>query len=220
MNMHLGHLKAYWAHHTLAPDSNKANKLETKRQAMLDGRLLLLNYALHFGRPFDSWLMVVNAMLENDPSTPKIHQLWVIHLYEADYNLILEVKWRQLLYFACDNQFINPSHFGLVLVREALDAAFTREMEYKITWLTCKPLIHFDSDATSCYDRINAWIAIVESRKCSQSRKVCIVEGRTLAKTRYHLETKLGVSEEFVKHCQFHPWFEWDRMQAIPPWNG
>ena len=51
-NMHLGHLKAYWARHNLAPESNEAKALEANRQATLDGHLLLLNYALHFGRPF------------------------------------------------------------------------------------------------------------------------------------------------------------------------
>ena len=140
-------------------------------------------------------------MLEKDPGTPKIHRPQVIQLYEADYNLILAVKWRQLLHFACDNQFINPSHFGSVPGREALDAVFIQEMEYEITRMTCKPLLHFDNDATSCYDRINVCIANVVSRKFGQSRKVCIVEGQTLTEARYHLKTKLGVSDEFVQHC-------------------
>ena len=48
-NMHLGHLKAYWARHSLVPNSNEANELEKQRQSTLDGHLLLLNYALHFG---------------------------------------------------------------------------------------------------------------------------------------------------------------------------
>ena len=206
-NMHLGHLKAYWARHTLDLDSDEARELEERRQATLEGHLTLLNYALHFGKPFNNWKMVVNAMLEKDPGTPKIHRLRVIHLYEADYNLILAVKWRQLLHFACDNQFINPSHFGSVPGKEALDAVFLREMEYEITRLTRKPLIHFDNDATSCYDRINVCIANVVSRKFGQHRKVCIVEGRTLAEAWYHLKTKLEVSEEFVTHCRLHPWF-------------
>ena len=146
-------------------------------------------------------------MLEKDHGIPKIHRLRVIHLYKADYNLILAVKWRQLLHFACDNNFINPNQFGSVPGREALDAVFIREMEYELARLTRKPMIHFDNDATSCYDRINVCIANVVSRKFGQSLKVCIVEGCTLAKARYHLKTKFGVSEEYVQHCRLHPWF-------------
>ena len=56
--------------------------------------------------------MIVNAMLEKEPGNPKIHRLRVIHLYEADDNLILSIKWRKLLHHACDNGFINASNFG------------------------------------------------------------------------------------------------------------
>ena len=52
-NMHLGHLKAYWADHTLANDSHEANKLENNQRLILDGHLTLLNYAIHFGYSFD-----------------------------------------------------------------------------------------------------------------------------------------------------------------------
>ena len=91
-NMHLGHLKAYWAEHTLPNPSKEATELELSRQMILDGHLTLLNYSLHFGHPYKPWTHIVNTMLEKDKGTPKIHQLWVIHLYEADYNLILGVK--------------------------------------------------------------------------------------------------------------------------------
>ena len=131
------------------------------------------------------------------------------------------MKWRQLLHFACDNQFINSSHFGSVPGREALDAIFISEMEYEITRLIRKPLIHFDNDVTSCYDRINVCVAnVVLSRKFGQNRKVCIVEGQTLAEARYHLKTKLGVSNACVQHCRLYPWFlDPGKVQAIPQQN-
>jgi hypothetical protein len=72
--------------------------------------------------------MVVNAMLEKEPGDLKIHRLCVIHLYEADYNLMQSVKWRQLLHLACDNQFKNESQVGSRLGKEAMDAFFMREM--------------------------------------------------------------------------------------------
>ena len=65
-NMHLGHLKAYWAEHTLAENSNEANLLETTQQQILEGHITLLNYAMHFGYSFDKWKCIVNTMLEKD----------------------------------------------------------------------------------------------------------------------------------------------------------
>ena len=66
-----------------------------------------------------------------------------------------------------------------------------RELEYELTRLTRYNLLHFDNDATSCYDRIPCFLANVASRKYGMHRKVCVVQGRTLAEARYHLKTKL-----------------------------
>ena len=152
MNMHLGHLRAYWAEHTLAEDTQEASALETARKNILKGHLLLLNYAIQFGYPFDKWKCIVNTMLEKDNGLPKIHRLRVIHLYEADYNLILGVKWRQALHHAVSKGLINEGCYGSQPGKEATDALFIREMEYELSRLTRKPSLHFDNDATSCYN--------------------------------------------------------------------
>ena len=121
-NMHLGHLKAYWAEHTLAEGSKEATHIETVRRRILDGHLLLLNYAIQFGYSFRTWQRIVNNMLENNPGLPKIHRLRVIHLYEADYNLILGVKWRQVLHHATSKGLINDGCYGSLPGKEATDA--------------------------------------------------------------------------------------------------
>ena len=132
-NMHLGHLKAYWAEHTLPEQSKEAHELEDKRRDILRGHLTLLNYALHFGYSYSTWKSIVNTMLEKDPGFPKIHRLRVIHLYEADYNLILGVKWRQVLHQACALQQINEGCYGSQPGKEATDAIIIRELEYEIS---------------------------------------------------------------------------------------
>jgi hypothetical protein len=48
--MGLGHLKAYWAEHTLTPDTEEAQTLEAIRSKILHGHLVLLNLALRFSR--------------------------------------------------------------------------------------------------------------------------------------------------------------------------
>ena len=151
-NMHLGHLKAYWAEHTLPEGSEEAKELDTIRQHILDGHLLLLNYATQFGYSFDKWKRIVNTMLEKDKGLPKIHRLRVIHLYEADYNLILGVKWRQVLHHAVAQDLINKGCYGSQPGKEATDALLIRELEYEMNRLTRKASLHFDNDVTSCYD--------------------------------------------------------------------
>ena len=72
-NMHLGHLKAYWAEHTLPEGSTEVIKLDKTRRHILDGHLALYNYALHFGYSFDQSKQIVNTLLEKDKGLPKIH---------------------------------------------------------------------------------------------------------------------------------------------------
>ena len=45
-------------------------------------------------------------MLKKDNGNPRIHRLRIIHIYEADYNLLLAVKWREALYHAESKQEI------------------------------------------------------------------------------------------------------------------
>ena len=55
------------------------------------------------GIAYDRWKTVVNiSMLEKDPGNPKIHRLRVIHIYEADYNLLLSIQWQTLMHSAED----------------------------------------------------------------------------------------------------------------------
>ena len=91
-------------------------------------------------------------MLEKDKGLPKIHCLQVIHLYKADYNLILGVKWRQVLHHAISHDLINEGCYGSRPGKKATNALFIREMKYELSWLTRKASLHFDNDATSCYD--------------------------------------------------------------------
>ena len=204
-NMHLGHLKAYWEDHTLPENSLEATELQRQRQEILQGHLALLNYAIRFGRPYQPWTHIVNTMLEKDPGSPKIHRLRVIHLYEADYNLILGVKWRQALHHACSKGYINPGCYGSQPGKEAMDALVIRELEYEMNRLTRKPSVHFNNDATSCYDRIPCFLANLASRKYGMNKKICIVQGKTLEEAKYHLKTKLGVSDDFIQHSKAYP---------------
>ena len=74
-DMHLGHLKAYWAEHTLLDGSPEVEALEDTRQQILEGHLLLINYALHTGYSYAPWQRIVNTMLEKDLGIPKIQRL-------------------------------------------------------------------------------------------------------------------------------------------------
>ena len=156
-------------------------------------------------------------MLEMDPGNPKIHRLRVIHLYEADYNLILGVKWRELIHDCEDHHLLHPSLYGARPGRGALDPVFIEELTNEITRLTRKPLIKNAEDATACYDRIIPGIGTLASRSHGLHHQVALVMGRTLEEVKYHLKTHLGVTDEHYQHCTITPIYGTGQGSANSP---
>ena len=110
----------------------------------------------------------------------KIHRLRVIHLYEADYNLVLGVKWRDPLHHAEDNQLLNPSNYGARPGREAHDPVLIEELEMEICRASRKGLVKLDIDAAWCYDRILPVLASIISRSYGVHKNVAFINAKTL----------------------------------------
>lgn len=144
-------------------------------------------------------------MLQKDVGNPRIHRLRVIHIYEADYNLLLAVKWRQALHHAEDNRLLNDGLYGSRPGRTAHDPVLLEVLQNEIYRMTMKSGINFDLDATSCYDRILVNVAALCSRRVGMPKSVVLMNSTTLEQAKYHLKTNLGVSDECYSHCGEYP---------------
>jgi hypothetical protein len=66
-------------------------------------------------------------MIEKVPGNPKINKFQVIHLYEADYNLLLKVIWaRRLVWHAHDHDRINEGQVGSRPGRNSIDVVIQK----------------------------------------------------------------------------------------------
>ena len=103
--VHLGHYKALISKHAYSyvqdddegvKDGVKLTELRDELNHMQNAirqlHLQLINYALERGYSFQRWQKVANSILFKEPNNIKIHRTRVIHLYEADYNLVLGLK--------------------------------------------------------------------------------------------------------------------------------
>jgi hypothetical protein len=138
-------------------------KPRSSQKFLVDAHVTLLNYAMKFGYSFERWQDVVNVMLMKEPGNPKIHRLRVIHLYEADYNLLLAVKWQQAMHHAEDSGYLNEGLYRSRAGRSAHEPVFIEVLQNDIYMTLMKVGINYDLDATSCYDRILAAIASITS---------------------------------------------------------
>ena len=149
----------------------------------------------------ERWKSIVNVMILKELNNHRIHRLRVIHLYEQDYNLILAIKWPQLIQNGSNNQLLHPGQFGAVPGKDAILPTLIEEFQYEICRASRRPLVHLDYDATACYDRIVMSFGSLASRSFGQHRSIVFINAKTLEDAKYYLKTQLGVSDRSYKHC-------------------
>lgn len=183
---HLGIYKSLFAngpYRNNPDDEQEAQNYARLRYAQEDIAQLILgiiNFCLKTGHILERWKTIVNTMIFKDVGIYKIHRLRVIHIYEADFNLLLAIKWRQLLRHADNANLINPGLFGGRPGCEAQSLPFLEELKYDISYTTRRNLLNFDNDAASCYDRIIVSLASLINRKYGMHRSVVLVHATTL----------------------------------------
>jgi exonuclease III len=202
---HLGHYHCLLSAYDPNPPNREETDLSKDASQILHLHHSMLQYSTTHGHSFDRWKTIVNVMIEKDPGNPKIHRLRVIHLYECDYNLLLAVKWRQLVHHAEDNHKLNWGQYGSRPGRTAHDPVFIEELQYEIVRLSRSTHLKFSNDATSCYDRIIPALAALLSRKYGIHKTICAILGTTLEEAKYKLKTMLGVTDSFYQHCELFP---------------
>ena len=108
--MHLGYYKFLRiSRHSYSDIDSDTNEEEENAQrdkwnhmqsCLLKLCVQMLNDPLERGNSQKRWHTVINTIHFKDPDNVKIHRTRVIHIYEADYNLMLGIKWRLSLYQA------------------------------------------------------------------------------------------------------------------------
>ena len=211
--IHLGHYHCAWRDPKMRHDDPNRDLILAYQNQLLNATVNLLNYALQFGYTFERWTKVVNVMLQKDVGNPRIHRLRIIHIYEADYNLLLAVKWRQALFHAEDHQLLNDGMYGSRPGKSAHDPAFMEVLQHETYRMSMKSGVNFDLDAASCYDRILPNLAVLSSRRMGMASSVTQVNALTLQNTKYHVKTSLGISKAYYQTLTPKPHLQhWPRV--------
>ncbi|KAI2514379.1 hypothetical protein MHU86_272 [Fragilaria crotonensis] len=210
--MHLGHYKAMIAKHSyseILEDESEEHKQQREaltfmQSEILRVHLILMNYALERGYSYMRWRNVANSVLFKEPGNIKIHRTRIIHIYEADYNLMLGLKWRSALLQAEAYDQLNSGQYGSRPKRTAIDPVFLEELQLEMSRITRKTMILTNYDATACYDRIIPNLAMLASRRF-ESPEVTLSNARTLEHTDYRIRTELGLATEGYQHTSDQP---------------
>jgi Reverse transcriptase (RNA-dependent DNA polymerase) len=177
----------------------------------LSTKILHLYYQIaisttQIGQPIDRWTNVTTCMIEKVKNMPRVDKLRVIHLFEADYNLLLKIMWaRRAVWNANDTNSLNEGQAGSRPGKKAIDVVIRKENKYLYSRLTKTILGTIDHDAKSCFDRIICNLAMIVSLYFGIPKSFCELQGNTLLKTKFKLRTALGDSTETYTHTETTP---------------
>ena len=149
---HLGWYKSLV--HLLYHESESRLSLQNYQNQLLQLLTDLLNYAITHNYLLQKWKTIVTIMIPKDTGATKIHHIRIINLYEADYNFVLAIKWRELMQKMTHEPTQHQNQHGSRPGHDATTLPFLEELLYDIAQLSRTSIINFDNDAASCYDRI------------------------------------------------------------------
>jgi hypothetical protein len=131
-----------------------AQALASTAKELLQLHVSLLQLAIQHKHSYSRWQRVANLMLENDFGFPKIHRLQLIHLYEADLNLLMGIYFARVLvrHVESTHQF-NDGCYGNRSGLSAHEPVFVEELQNTICYLSRTNYLDQDNDATACYNR-------------------------------------------------------------------
>jgi negative regulator of replication initiation len=167
---------------------------------------LLLNLCAQEGIALDRWLKIYNTMLEKIVGMDRIDKLRVIHIMEADLNLLLGILFgRRLTNNAESNNCLGDLQWGARKGKQCIDVVLLKQLTYEIARMTRTDITTFDNDAKSCYDRIVMSYALHRCQQLGMPVKACKMLGEYLDNARYYIKTQLGVSEGFYQSSKENP---------------
>jgi hypothetical protein len=86
------------------------------------------------------WIYVINVMIYKKPGVLKLDKLRVIHLFEADFNLLVGMIFgRRTVHNAVDHKRLHPSQYGKKC-GECMDAAISKVLHNTITTYSKTPM--------------------------------------------------------------------------------
>jgi hypothetical protein len=128
----------------------EAEALASTAKELLQLHVNLLQLAFQYKHSYTRWQRVANLMLEKDYGIPKIHRLRIIHLYEADLNLLMGIYFSRTLvrHIESSNSF-NEGCYGNRAGLSAHEPVFVEELQNTICYLSRTNRLDQDNDATA-----------------------------------------------------------------------
>jgi hypothetical protein len=123
---------------------------------------------------------IANAFLFKGADNVRNHCTRVIHIYRADFNFALGLKWRAAIHQAEDNQQLNDGQYGLRPCCNAIDPVLIEEAQFEISRASRNVFVQMNFDASSCYDQIIPNLTMLASWNNEVPVESIVMKAKTL----------------------------------------
>ena len=143
---HLGHYKCLVPPHNYCMEEFQ----QTDEYSILDVHLTLLYFCSYTGYSLNRWQSIVTTTIPKETGNFKIHQLHVIHLYEADLTALFSIWSKRMIHNSEKKKTINPGSFGARPGHTSTDPPYIQVLQTEIATLSQSSLANCPNDATQC----------------------------------------------------------------------
>ena len=128
---------------------------------------------------------------------PYIHKLWIVQLFEGDFNgglkyLLGTIFMRKL----SDEGLIDASTYGSVPGRNAIETMKVMQNLYDNHRILKRDLAVVFNDAAGCYDRVRPHHSKICSLRLGCAESVIQTHTKTQTEMKHYIKTAAGVSYE------------------------
>lgn len=169
----------------------------------------IINIAIKHQHTLNRWRTVHNFFLEKIPGKPLITKLRVIHIYEADYNIILKYFIsKKTLQHAIHHKTIAKEQAGGRPGRTACDEAIQTIATYEtcqLQQISAGGIMY--NDAKACFDRIIENISNLTCLNAGAPIQVLNLHHQTVESMQYLIKHKYGISPLANGHNKPDPFY-------------
>ena len=141
-----------------------------------------------YGYVYAQWETVISLMLEKIKGNPRIDKIRVIHIFEADLNLLLGIIWnRQLIKHGEQHKAFGEEQWGSRPGRGCEEVLFLKQLTYSLMELTRTPGGMFDNDAKACFDRIVLILAALRGQQLGLPDEATLLLTHYFERAKYYI---------------------------------
>ena len=188
--IHLGHYKALTEIVYIPSDTELIEDLELKQEQteMMTLQVDFINAVIKSGYSLKRWRKVHNMIIPKQSNNYDMLKQRSIHIYEADWNAILSIKWREAMIKAEEEGKLHASQYGSRQGKSAHDPIYWETMQHDISRMQRQAYGQINYDAKSCYDRILPNLAAIVSQAFGVPKEITSIHYHFLKNAEYSVK--------------------------------